>query len=292
MAYVRVCLFMALLPVPLAAIEWAFAASGSGLSLLDTSGAGQITLYVAILLSIVAFQRLVARDRPFGYLVHYLRHWRRGLGGFVAMAAFTFGVAAVFLSAVGLTGHLTISPEALARLDAAVMFATVIAIPIAFVLAFAEELIFRAFLLRYLRWNTTMPVTVGAVGFSSLVFALSHNLASPFSWLTADQGLLFVGLFVLGVVLSIAYLATGSLLCSTGIHAGLLMVEVTRRTTDLLVVVPGHWLAGVGQDVRMAPLSWLMFAGLGAIVLALRRPLARRFAIERPVVSRGLVRAP
>jgi membrane protease YdiL (CAAX protease family) len=68
-----------------------------------------------------------------------------------------------------------------------------------------EELFFRGFLLTFLKNYTT---GLGAVFFSAAVFALAHaNIDSV------------IPLWLLGIVLGVAYQHTGSLLLPIGIHA-------------------------------------------------------------------------
>lgn len=70
---------------------------------------------------------------------------------------------------------------------------------------FIEELFFRGFLLTFLKNYTSVP---GAIFFSAGIFAFAHaNIDSA------------IPLWVLGIVLGVAYQHTGSLLLPMGIHA-------------------------------------------------------------------------
>src|SRR5690606_38770314 len=82
--YLYICLFIAFIPLPLLVIEWLFRVSGSGLSLTDSRGVGQVTLLVMILLLVAGFTKVVAGLQPFGFFLPYLRQWRRALAGFAA----------------------------------------------------------------------------------------------------------------------------------------------------------------------------------------------------------------
>src|SRR5690606_5300440 len=111
---------------------------------------------------------------------------------------------------VGMLGGVQVSQEAVAQLTWKILERTIIAMFIVVILATTEELIFRVFLMRYLRWSAAPAVTIGAVLFSSLVFATSHNLTDPLAWLSPSEHPLFIGLFLLGILLCTAYIASGS----------------------------------------------------------------------------------
>lgn len=287
MRYLLICLFMVSLLVPVGAVEWIFRATGSGLSVTDSRGAGQVTLFLVIFAMVIAFARFVAGDRPLLFFDLYRRHWRRALAGFVAMLVFAAALSAIGYGLFALAGRVGWNAVGLSTLSFKVAEHTVTALIVVVVLALSEEILFRVFLMRYLRWNTTAPVTIGAVVFASFVFAASHNLTDPLAWFAPDDARLFLGLFLLGTILCVTYLSTGSFLCNVGIHAGLLGTKVFLRETEILTLNPDVWWLGNSQDVRMAPAVWLLFAGIGVTIFVLRKPLRRRFAIEKPVVSGG-----
>jgi membrane protease YdiL (CAAX protease family) len=283
--YLLICLFIPSMLLPLLATEWLFRGTGSGLSLTDSRGAGQVTLLLMILLMVAAFSKYVARDRPLAFFRLYLRHWRIALKGFLAMLAFATAVVMAGYLVFALIGQVGWSEEGWARMNLRIVERTAVALLVVVVLATTEEILFRVFLMRYLRWNTTPLVTIGAVVFSSAVFAASHNLTDPLAWFTPEQFPLFVGLFLLGVLLCVAYLVTGSFWCAVGIHAGLLGSKVFLRKTQLLEVNHGAWWLGESADLRMAPTVWLIFAGMALVLYLARRWLQARYAIEKPVVS-------
>jgi len=287
MRYLLICLFIPSLIIPLAAVEWAFDATGSGLSVTDTRGAGQVTLFLVIFAMVAAFSRFVAGDRPLRFFELYRRHWRRALAGFLAMYAFAAVLVVVGYVLFALAGRVEWNYDALARLGPKIAERTVVALLVAVILAISEEILFRVFLMRYLRWNTTPLVTVGAVVFSSFVFAAAHNLTNPLEWFAPDQARLFLGLFLLGALLCVTYLSTGSFFCGVGVHAGLLGSKVFLRKTEILVVSPDVWWLGHSQDLRMAPAVWLLFMGMALAIFLCRKRLYDRFAIEKPVVSGG-----
>jgi membrane protease YdiL (CAAX protease family) len=84
-------------------------------------------------------------------------------------------------------------------------------LPVLLVMAFAEELLLRGFLLRY--WQPQLGAK-GAILLSSLAFAALHAGNPNLS----VMGLL--GIFLAGLMLAVAFVATDSLWFVTGIHAG------------------------------------------------------------------------
>lgn len=287
MRYLYICLFMAVLPVPVILLEFAFQSSGSGLSVHDTRGVGQVSLYLVILLMILAYSRYVARDDNYAFFRLYLMQPMRMAAGFAAAAVFAVSIVVAGYLSFAAIGQIGISDEAVAAFDLDVAERTFVALIVVVILALSEELIFRVFLMRYLRWNTSVPVTVAAVIFASLVFAAAHNVFDPLAWFQPDDRRLFIGLFLLGVLLCTAYLSTGSIACAIGIHFGLLGHKVFLRKTGLLEVHSDHWWLGNDADLRMAPVAWALFSAMAVAILLCRHGLYRRFAIERPVVSGG-----
>lgn len=85
------------------------------------------------------------------------------------------------------------------------------AMPALLVMAFGEELLVRGFLLRY--WQQALGIP-GAVLLTSAAFALMHSSNPGLS----PWGLL--GIFIAGVMLAAAFVASGSLWFATGIHLG------------------------------------------------------------------------
>lgn len=285
MRYLLICLFIPSMLVPVLAVEWLFRVTGSGLSLTDTRGAGQVTLLALVLLMVAAYARFVAREQPFGFFLRYLREWRRALAGFAAALLFASLVVTAGYLGFAAMGSVGWSEAGWAAMSWKTLERTVVALLVVVVLATTEEILFRVFLMRYLRWNSSAAVTVGAVVFSSFVFAASHNLTDPLAWFTPSDFPLFVGLFVLGVLLCVAYLATGSFWCAVGVHAGLLGSKVFLRKTNLVEVDPQALLLHDSYDLRMSPIVWAVFAGMALVIFLARHRLYARFAIERPVVS-------
>jgi membrane protease YdiL (CAAX protease family) len=125
--------------------------------------------------------------------------------------------------------------------------------------ATVEELIFRGVLFNYLLYGTSRWRVARATLISSVIFALVHNLRDPLSWFTVDKAPLLLGLTLLGMLLAIAYVTTGSLACSAGIHTGLAWIGLLNGRTHLDGLLRGSWLMGASKDLRTAPVVWALF---------------------------------
>jgi membrane protease YdiL (CAAX protease family) len=284
MRYLYICLFLVFLPIPLALLEGLYRVTGSGLSIFDTRGFGQVSMLFTVILMVFGYVTLIAKDSVRDFFMLYLRNWRTALRGFLVMLAIAWAIVIAAYVLMGLLGYVHWSMDAWNEMTWRVARRTGVALLVVLVLAITEELMFRVFLMRYLRWNTSKAVTIGAVVFSSLVFASVHNLTDPLAWLQPEEAMLFVGLFLLGVLLCITYLATGSFWCAVAVHSGLLGSKVFLRRTEVLDVSTGSWWLNT-PDLRATPLTWALFVGLAIGIYLLRKPLTACFSIERPVVS-------
>jgi membrane protease YdiL (CAAX protease family) len=128
----------------------------------------------------------------------------------------------------------------------------------AILVAAVEELIFRGALFNYLLYGTSRWRVARATLISSVIFALAHNLGDPLSWFTMNKAPLLLGLTLLGVLLAIAYVNTGSLACAAGIHAGLAWIGLFNGRTHLDGLLRGSWLMGASKDLRTAPVVWAL----------------------------------
>jgi membrane protease YdiL (CAAX protease family) len=128
--------------------------------------------------------------------------------------------------------------------------------------AAVEELIFRGVLFNYLLYGTSRWRVARATLVSAVIFALAHNLRDPLSWFTMGKFPLLFGLTLLGVLLAIAYVNTGSLACAAGIHTGLGWIGIVNGRTHLDGLLRGSWLMGASKDLRTAPVVWALFAAL------------------------------
>ena len=282
--YVHICLLLGFIAAVGVAAEGVFQYFGSEHSLTDRSGPGQLMLFAIVIPSLLWFSWVVAGVSPLQLGARYLGEPRRVLGGFLLMygvATLTLAIALLILAALGRaewseSAWEAISPRTVRR--------TAVALLVVLVLATVEELIFRAFFLRYLRSNDTLRVTIAAVLGSSLIFSLSHLIALPAPWYDPGKIPLLFGLFMIGVLTGTAYVATGSIACSVGIHCGLLGFKVFFRHTGLVNLTPdGSWWLGGSADLRVGPLSWLVLLAMTAAIILARHWLRRRFWVEDAV---------
>ena len=150
-----------------------------------------------------------------------------------------------------------------------------------------EEAFFRAFLLGGIRSDHGSRTALLA---SALVYALVHVLRSPahiylsgyhplagFQNLALSAGRLshpsaalpvVIGLFLLGIVLGEAFVLSGKVYFSIGLHAGFVIGAKTWPIVVDHLVVP-RWLAGPGPvPLIAAPAAWI-----AAVIIAVVLPL-------------------
>lgn len=267
-----------------AIVETVLRWSGAGVSLTDTKGAGQVGLFVVIIPFLIAFA--VRRGGgPLVYLKPYQANFRRALAGFAAMWVQAVILMIVAYALLGWLGYVGWSQEAWANFSVALLFKTLIALLVVVILAFTEEMIFRAFVIRHLRYKATFWVSFWAVAIGSAIFSATHLISYKEAWTFADLGSLLFGLWLLGGLFAVTYIATGSIACAMGIHAGLLGFKVFLRRTDILAYQPDVWWLGASDDLRLAPLSWALMIIIGAITWASRHQLRKNFYIEPAVAD-------
>ncbi|MBI3083051.1 MAG: CPBP family intramembrane metalloprotease [Candidatus Omnitrophica bacterium] len=142
-------------------------------------------------------------------------------------------------------------------------------IPIAILVSVLEELVFRGFLLQHLMaFSKPMAVTV-----SSVLYALVHMKTAAWSlglWCE------LIGLFLLGSVLALSYLATKQLYLAIGLHASLAYgARVNKLVVHFLSEPPITWIMGTGRLVN-GLVGWTLLVVLGVgMVLWRTRPSQR-----------------
>ena len=197
---------------------------------------------------------------------------------FAAGLAISLAVIAILFALAALTGygHLLLLPL-LARM-AKYAFAAIL-------IGVIEEAFFRAFLLGGLRYRGNARVALIA---SAGIYAFAHILRSPahiyltgFHPWAGWQNLalsasrlahplivlpVLIGLFLLGIVLGQAFILTGRVYFSIGLHAGFV---IGAKTWPIVVLhPPPRWLAGPGPvPLVAAPAAWV-----AAILIALALP--------------------
>src|ERR1700730_9469125 len=148
----------------------------------------------------------------------------------------------------------------------------------AILIAIIEEGFFRAFMLGGMVEDFGRT---GALLISAVVYALAHlvrsparfylarfdaaagfhNLLASLAQLTHPDAALpaVVGLFLLGLVLGQAFLVTGHVYFSVGLHGGLVIGAKLWPYSDAAAVAPPHWIVGYGRPALISgPAGWLM----------------------------------
>ncbi len=267
-----------------AVVETALRLGGAGVSLTDTKGVGQVALFVVIIPCLIAFA-LPRGGGPAAFLGLYRSRKGRALAGFAAMWVQAVALMALAYALLGAMGYVSWSAEAWANVSPQLLRKTIVALLVVVVLAFTEEMIFRGFVLRHLRWTAAPAVTAAAVLVGSAVFSISHLISYKDGWNFHEVGGLLFGLWLLGGLFAVTYIATGSIACSMGMHAGLLGFKVFLRRTDLLDYRPDVWWLGNSNDLRLAPVTWLLMILIGLLVWSTRHTLRRHFYIEPAVAD-------
>jgi membrane protease YdiL (CAAX protease family) len=261
-------------------VETLFRVTQSGLSIYDSRGAGQVTLLAISLVAVMLFSNFIAGTSLPDFFTLYARNWKLASAGFGTFYLSATLVIVLGYMWFGLQGAATVSEAGMAEFSSLIAFRTVVALVVVVVLAITEELIFRVFLMRYLMWNSSNYAAICAVVAASLIFAVLHDLSTPLSWFTAENFPLLIGLFVLGVLLCVTYISTGSITCAIGLHTAFLGSKVFLRKTHLLTLDPQILLLNSTADLRMSPIVWALWIVMGAVIFALRDRLRARFAID------------
>ncbi len=133
-------------------------------------------------------------------------------------------------------------------------------IPVAALVSILEELVFRGFLLQQL---LAFPRPM-AVAVSSALYAVVHLKTTSIGlgiWLE------LIGLFLLGSVLSLSYLATNQLYIAFGLHTLLAYgARVNKLVVHFFPEPPTSWLMGTGRLVN-GLVSWVLLLGVGGIFM-------------------------
>jgi hypothetical protein len=265
-----------------AAVELVLRATGAGVSLRDTKGIGQVSLFL-IIIPILIVYGVRRGGGPVVFLKPYFANLPRTLAGFGAMWLQAVILMIIAYGLLGLMGYVSWSSVAWANFSAELLGKTIVALLVVLVLAYTEEHIFRAFVFRHLRYNETPKVTIVALVIGSAIFSVSHLISYKDACAFWDLVSLLFGLFLLGGLFAVTYIASGSLACAIGVHAGLLGFKVFLRRTDLLDYQPDVWWLGGSEDIRLAPISWLLMILIAALTWATRHQLRKHFYIEPAV---------
>jgi membrane protease YdiL (CAAX protease family) len=282
--YFRITLFILFLAAAALVFEAMLRFFHSGYSLADSRGPGEWSFIGMALATMLLFTWYVARVDSLQFVARYAMQWRRTLKGFLLTFGATMLFAVAGYLALAALGYVQWSQAEWENLRVGVAEKIAIALLIVLVLATVEETIFRAFVLRYLRYNDTVWVTVAAVVVSSAIFSVSHLVALIDVWPLISKPPLLTGLFLIGLLLGTTYVVTGSLACSIGVHCGLLGFKVILIRTHVVSLVPDGL---VEDDIRRAPLAWLVFLLVTLAMILWRRRLHQAFWIETAVCPDG-----
>jgi membrane protease YdiL (CAAX protease family) len=261
------------------AAQWAVTGAGIPIDLSAGSGIGEVLFLVIVLICAYLFTRLVWRQSVFGFFLGYLRAWRKTLGGFALCAALTFAVALLWFVLVFEVGGARWSSAAWAQIDGHTIMVALRRGLVAIVLASTEEIVFRGIGFKYLIGAGGKVAVLRAAILSSLIFALSHHFQDPQFWLDIGALGLFIGLFLIGILLALVYWTANSLACAIGVHSGLIWIAVLRKT-EIVQLAPSGWPVSNAFDPRAQPSVWLLFILLVVMFWGLRHQMHRVFAIE------------
>jgi hypothetical protein len=233
-------------------------------NLFDDSARHALLPIALIALAVLAiFERRPAADYGLAIPAHWQRQLQFGvwLGVLSALAYFT---AAWLAGAVGWPGTATWSDW----LDPFWI------VPVAFIIAIVQQVILSGYFLAIFRERFGPIVAVIA---TALIFPLLFRVAAPNRMLEGRGWREELGLLLLQALLATIRLATGNILLSGGLLAGILIVLRIIEQTHLLDVVKDSpfmpWLVYHG-DPRQSPVFWMLIAlalPVAAVAAARRR---------------------
>ena len=132
-------------------------------------------------------------------------------------------------------------------------------LPVAFLVSVLEELVFRGFILQRL---LTISRPLAIIG-SSALYAIVHLKTAPLAFETWRE---LSGLFILGGVLSLAYLVTNQLYLSIGLHA---LLAYGARVNKLLIEFQNpslSWLVGTSRLINGLA-SWVVLLFISGVIM-------------------------
>lgn len=229
---------------------------------LSRKGLGKITFISMVVYQIILF--MLTLPQPF-VVAWYHRCFRflfkePWIPPFARFFIAFFVAHILVLYAAFLTGFVEFN-NAWGTFSASLGFKLLIGFFVVFLLAWTEELIFRGTLYFYFA-RFFSPLTSAVI--ASCIFSLSHNLASVTTLLTS-QWRLGLGLFLLGLLFNLIFIATDKLYYGMGAHAGLVFVKVILRRIPVIACETNrasYWL--FAEDLRQAYITHIML--LSAII--------------------------
>jgi hypothetical protein len=238
---------------------------GLDFHILQARNGGRGVLLALALLSLLG---LMAADRrpAADYGLAPGPGWKRLLFGGLALGA---AVHAGYCVLVVVAGAYTLQPGELATSRT---WRALLVMPTAFPVAMIQQVIFSGYLLSVVRERHSRMT---AVLVSAGLFALLSQISDPARLLSPETFPRLVGLFLVGTLLGLMRLDSGSILRPAGFLAGCIAIRRFVRKTPLLTVSGMHeellpWL-GRGLDLVQAPAIWLLLVlGIGWLAVRLR----------------------
>jgi CAAX protease family protein len=246
------------------------------------------TVMVTLLAALLMWSRLLGFGALMrtGFAAPRANLARSALGIAIALAA----IAALFAIALAQGPGSAVNPGALAG---ALCVRSIRFVVPAIVIGIIEEGFFRAFLLGGMRRDLGPR---GALAASSAFYAAAHLVRSPKHYyltgfhpgaglgnLAASAAQLghpiaaaptLIGLFLLGMVLGEAFILTGTVWFSVGLHAGFVLGAKTWPLIAKGGAPVSRWIAGAGPvPLIAAPAAWVIAL---ALLLLMPRFLARK----------------
>jgi len=231
---------------------------GLNFHILQARNGGRGVLLALALLSLLG---LMAADRrpasDYGLVVG--PGWKRLLFGGLALGAV---IHTAYCVLVVLAGAYTVHPSELATSPTV---RALLVMPTAIPVAMVQQIIFSGYLLSVIRERHHR---VTAVLVSAGLFAVLSQLPDPARLLAPETRPRLAGLFLVGTLLGLMRLDSGSILRPAGFLAGCIAVRRFVRKSPLLAVAGQHeelvpWL-GSGLDMVQSPVVWvLLLLGIG-----------------------------
>lgn len=137
-------------------------------------------------------------------------------------------------------------------------------LPAAPLVGLLEEMAFRGFLLQHLMSCSRIVAVIG----TSALYAVVH--VKTLAWTDAASREL-IGLFLLGVVLAVATLRTGTLYLAIGLHAALAYGARVNKVIMEFTDSSAGWLVGTSRLINGVA-SWVVLLAVGVIVVWWTQP--------------------
>lgn len=190
-----------------------------------------------------------ALERSFFFL------WRSSwISAYAKMFVLFFTLHSFLLLIIGQLGYVQYNVSVIPSIK--IVMSICLGFVVTFFLAWTEELIFRGVLYAYIAQFCAPLVSVVI---TSLIFMFAHDLTAPWM-LISHHWQLGLGLFLLGCLLNLLLLVSGTLYVGMGAHAGLVSVKVLLRRLPLITYLPDDQLPWwLHNDLRQTVITHLLF---------------------------------